>query len=250
MHLDRKAKEQRPSFNLLTFRHGQTPSTAGCLEQPRMVQCLPRRHPLIGIDFQQLFYEILRVVRQEYRARRKFEFPLRDQIECILVCGAIEWQHPRQQKVSCHPHREHVAHVIVPSRDDLWRDEAGRSSESGHGSTPRLVLPRQAEIDELELLRLPFFCRQEEMFRFNVPMNDSFGVQVLEHVEYGAHGAGGPGLMPHGLGRGTQSTRILIDHPVEEVAAGATLHDDVHVPIVLKEIAELNNIWMMRLVKE
>jgi hypothetical protein len=116
---------------------------------------------------------------------------------------------------------EHLRRDVVGAADDVLEH------------LPLLEEDGEPEVGGLER-RVLVLAEEEEVFGLEVPVDDAEGVAGVHDLDDGAEQRGGGALGVLALG----------DDPVEELTAGAELHDEVHGLLVLVRALELHDVGL------
>lgn len=118
----------------------------------------------------------------------------------------------------------------------LRRHVVGRADDGAHFALALGEVSGEAEVDDFGFA-LFGGALKEEVFGFEVAVDDAELVEVADAVEYFLHDA-----CAHGLG-----DAAFADDVFEELAARAQLHDDVQVALVVEGLVELDDVGMVDL---
>mmetsp|Transcript_88888 Transcript_88888/g.252010 ORF Transcript_88888/g.252010 Transcript_88888/m.252010 type:complete len:512 (-) Transcript_88888:29-1564(-) len=138
-----------------------------------------------------------------------------------------------EEDVHDHPAAPQVALVVVPALQDLGRGVVRGAHRLGK-VPPGLAAAREPEVDDLQDVFAVdrALADQEEVLGLQVAVADVHLVHVVDGPEYVLH-------HDRGLDLGEVAR---LDDPVEELAAGAELHDQVEAPVVLERLVQLDDV--------
>ena len=152
-----------------------------------------------------------------------------DRVVNLGVGRPVEGRVAGEQYVRDDPDGPEVALPVVPAAQDGGTLVVRRSNPIGHGTIARLVYPGQAEVDQphrrTSVVRLEHYVLGLDVSVHDVPV-----VEASHRLEQGHD-------YPRGLVLGEAPTVVsALDDPVEELATGVSLRDDVDVLGVLEAV--------------
>lgn len=159
----------------------------------------------------------------------KYDMAQEDRVVNLGVGRPVEGRVAGEQYVRDDPDGPEVALPVVPAAQDGGTHVVRRSNPIGHGTIARLVYPGQAEVDQphrrTSVVRLEHYVLGLDVSVHDVPV-----VEASHRLEQGHD-------YPRGLVLGEAPTVVgALDDPVEELATGVSLRDDVDVLGVLEAV--------------
>mmetsp|Transcript_75380 Transcript_75380/g.180032 ORF Transcript_75380/g.180032 Transcript_75380/m.180032 type:complete len:283 (+) Transcript_75380:808-1656(+) len=140
-----------------------------------------------------------------------------------------------EENVHDHAAAPEIAQLVVVTGQDLGSHVVGRAGFGGQ-RLARGELAAQAEVNDLqEVLLDGILGHEQEVLRFQVAVAHV----VLVHVVDGADD------LLHEDGCLHLREVAGLDDAIEELAAGAKLHDQVDVPVVLKRLKQLDDVGVV-----
>jgi len=159
----------------------------------------------------------------------KYNMAQADRVVNLGVGRPVEGRVAGEQYVRDDPDGPEVALPVVPAAQDGGACVVRRSNPIGHGAIARLVYPGQAEVDQPH--RRPSAARLEHnVLGLDISVHDVPVVEASHRLEQGLDY---PRCLVLGEG--------ALDDPVEELAAGVSLRDDVDVLGVLEAVDHPND---------
>mmetsp|Transcript_6651 Transcript_6651/g.16314 ORF Transcript_6651/g.16314 Transcript_6651/m.16314 type:complete len:357 (-) Transcript_6651:154-1224(-) len=224
----------------------------GLFLQPRVLQRVRRgRAPVTGIERKKLRAQV--PCLRKIRPRRAFEVNLEglqpfvnlfhlSAAHLIVPRDVIAEHVLREGHVSSHedvendPHGPEIARWRVVATKTLRRDVAGRPDDSLRLRGLRRPVLARVEINQLQIPRplrlLLLVCREQNVFRFDVAVDEPLRVQVVHGTQYLAH---------YSLAFPLWHVRF-IQQKVEQLPATAFLHHNVVALFVLQYRVDAENV--------
>mmetsp|Transcript_22937 Transcript_22937/g.71285 ORF Transcript_22937/g.71285 Transcript_22937/m.71285 type:complete len:365 (-) Transcript_22937:220-1314(-) len=207
--------------------------------QPRVILRLLRRHALVGVHDEQALNEVDGVVAHAVEdVPREFIGAALNLRQDRVLLGGHERRPAAHEHVGDDADGPHVALFGVVPPDDLRRHVERRAHGQVHVLLALVVVPREPEVDELDL-RLHVLALEEEVLELEVAVHDVVEVQVA----HGAHD------LLHERRGGLLVVVVLRQavEPVQELAALAVLHDEPEVLLVREALVEPHNVRVVQL---
>jgi len=191
------------------------------MKNPRMSEALVQRHPLVRILPEQLLDEVTGPLRD---VRGELEVHLRDPLISLVVGLCLEGRLPYEELVREHPEGPQVDLLVVHvPLDHLGRKVVQRSAHRRSPRRRRVNGP--PEIGDFKIA----FCVEEQVLRFNIPVDHFFAVAVSQGVRHLADVFGRRGVVEAAVG--------LLLHRLVHLAARRELEDEIDARFVV-EVAE------------
>jgi len=191
------------------------------MKNPLMSEAFVQRHPLVRILPEQLLHEVPGPLRD---VRGELEIHFRDPLISLVVGLRLEGRLPYEELVRENPEGPQVDLLVVHvPLDHLGRKIVQRSAHRRASRRRRVYGP--PEIGDFKIA----FCVEEQVLRFNIPVDHFFAVAVSQGVRHLADVFGRRGVVEAAVG--------LFLHRLVHLAARRELEDEVDARLVV-EVAE------------
>mmetsp|Transcript_27553 Transcript_27553/g.64213 ORF Transcript_27553/g.64213 Transcript_27553/m.64213 type:complete len:521 (-) Transcript_27553:8-1570(-) len=205
----------------------------GSFAHPLVVQRLFSCIPIFRAHLQKAPDQPFGILGDVLPVRRvETKLPLGHLSQDFLVCVAPEGRVAAEKHVHDDAAAPKISRLVVLPFQHLWSNVERRASFGGHRYV-LLKLERQPEVNDLQVgLLYWLFGGKEEILRLQVPVAEAVLVHVVYRTKHLLHHHGGLhlGEVPK------------LDDSIEQLAAGAKLHDQVHLHLVLEGLVQLDDV--------